>query len=80
MDRRESLKHIAALGSPKSDDSLDRASDETIKMSETVKLATKNAPGAEQKHPPLSARLGSAGKENSANESVKPGDASSSSV
>ena len=36
MDRRESLKHIAALGSPRSGDSLDRASDETIKMSETV--------------------------------------------
>ena len=68
---------MTALGSPKSDNSLERASDEISKMSETIKLAAKNAPGAEQNKLPLSIQLGNAGKENTVNNSVKPRDASS---
>ena len=80
MDRGEIFKHITALGSPKSDNSLERASEGTSKMSETVKLAAKNAPGAEQRYPPLSVRLAGAGKENTVNDSLKPGNALNSSV
>lgn len=82
LDRRESIKYATAAGSQDSrEDSLGRASEQTIKMTETVKLAvnpgqSKNLKednlSTERKYPPLSMRMASVGKENLKNQTILP--------
>lgn len=60
VHRTDSIKNVAAGDSQNSDDSFDRASESTVKMSETFKLATQNyAPGTDQKYPRLSVHVDS---------------------
>ena len=73
LDRRESIKYATAAGSQDSrDDSLSRASEQTIKMTETVKLAVIPGQSTERKYPPLSMRMSSVGKENLKNQTILP--------